>query len=161
MGERAIAAGATREAVRDAMVAAVAEQQRGAQDAAADTGDSDAFMEAAVARCLPMLDRLVPRDTVPTLEQCAALLGLAYDRVYRDEGLTPKARDLKTLAFVLDSRARDAMRARGLSGTERDAALVAVREDVRAAEEAGSAPAYDIDHCFALAAPEDKAPRPH
>uniref|UniRef100_UPI003593EA9F hypothetical protein n=1 Tax=Parasphingorhabdus sp. TaxID=2709688 RepID=UPI003593EA9F len=64
---------------------------------------------------------------------------------------------------VLDSRARDQMRAEGLSGTESDILLTQGREamlaDARTRETAGLGSDLDFDHCFTLAAPEQKQPR--
>ena len=51
------------------------------------------------------------------------MLQIAYEEVHDREGLSKTAQDLKTLATVLDSRARDKMRAEGLSGQESDILL--------------------------------------
>ena len=72
--------------------------------------------------------------------------------------LSKTAQDLKTLAFVLDSRAREKMRGEGLSGNESDIVLTQLREqmmaDAIAKESQGQSSDLDFEHCFALAAPE-------
>ncbi|MEP6102056.1 hypothetical protein, partial [Parasphingorhabdus sp.] len=96
----------------------------------------------------------------PDLNQCAGILQLAYDEVHDREGLSKTAQDLKTLAAVLDSRARDKMRAEGLSGQESDILLTQSREamlaDAKQKEAEGQSSDLDFEHCFTLAAPEDK-----
>lgn len=146
----------SREQVRDAMIAAVAERQTTAQAAA----DPDEALGSEMATCLPLLDAAVPPRPKPDLTQCAGMLQLAYEEVHDREGLSKTAQDLKTLASVLDSRARDQMRAEGLSGQESDILLTRSREamlaEARERESAGQGSNLDFEHCFTLAAPEDK-----
>ena len=135
VGERLMSeTGRTREQVREDMLAAVA--------------------------CLPLLDAAIPPKPKPDLNQCAGMLQLAYEEVHQREGLSKTAQDLKTLATVLGSRARDKMRAEGLSGQESDILLTRSRELMLAAarqkEARGQGSDLDFDHCFTLAAPEDK-----
>ncbi|MEO9598994.1 hypothetical protein [Parasphingorhabdus sp.] len=148
--------GKTREQVREDMLAAVAAQQEKAQDAA----DVDTVIETEMAECLPLLDAAVPPKPKPDLKQCAGMLQLAYEEVHSREGLSKTAQDLKTLATVLDSRARDKMRAEGLSGNESDILLTQSREamlaDAKQKEATGQGSDLDFEHCFTLAAPEDK-----
>ena len=156
-GERIMSeTGRTREQVRDDILAAVAAQQAMGRGSA----DADAVVQAEMASCLPLLDAAVPPPSKPNLNQCAGMLQLAYEEVYGREGLSKTAQDLKTLAAVLDSRAREQMRAEGLSGNESDIMLVQVREAVLAADRKREAldqeSDLDFDYCFTLAAPEEK-----
>lgn len=148
--------GRSKEQVRDEMIAAVAAQQALAQAAA----DPDEAVRNEMATCLPLLDAAVPPKPKPDLTQCAGMLQLAYDEVHDREGLSKTAQDLKTLAAVLDSRARDKMRAEGLSGQESDILLTQSREamlaDAKKRESTGQGSDLDFEHCFTLAAPEDK-----
>jgi len=151
--------GRTKEQVRDDILAAVAEQQTMAQGAA----EPDKLVRSEMATCLPLLDAAVPPKPKPDLTQCAGMLQLAYEEVHNREGLSKTAQDLKTLAVVLDSRARDKMRAEGLSGQESDILLTQSREamlaDAKKLETKGQGSDLDFDHCFFLAAPEEKQPR--
>jgi len=161
VGERIMQeTGQTREQVRDAMVSAVAAQQDKVKDVA-EPGD---VVEAEMAKCLPLLDSELPPKPKPTLAQCAAMLELAYREVYGREGLSKTAQDLKTLASVLDNRAREMLRGEGRSGNESDIILTQLREDMLAeakvTEGAGESSDLDFDHCFSLAAPKDKQRKP-
>jgi len=151
--------GRTKEQVRDDILAAVAEQQTMAQGA----DEPDELVRSEMATCLPLLDAAVPPKPKPDLTQCAGMLQLAYEEVHNREGLSKTAQDLKTLAAVLDSRARDKMRAEGLSGQESDTLLTQSREAMLAEskelESKGQSSNIDFDHCFALAAPEEKQSR--
>jgi hypothetical protein len=160
VGERIMAdTGRSREQVREEMLAAVAAQQALAKDAT----DPDDLVRNEMATCLPLLDTAVPPKPQPDLTQCAGMLQLAYEEVHKREGLSKTAQDLKTLAAVLDSRARDRLRAEGLSGQESDIVLTQSREamlaDARKRESQGQGADLDFDHCFVLAAPEDRQPR--
>jgi hypothetical protein len=92
--------------------------------------------------------------------QCAVYVQLAYEEVKGREGDSTTARDLKTLASVLESRARDEMRDEGLSGNEADAKLIETREAAIATEKARdpSDDSTDIDFeaCFNMAKPAEK-----
>lgn len=160
VGQRIMAdTGRTREQVREEILAAVAEQQAMAEN----TADPDRLVRSEMATCLPLLDAAVPPRPKPDLTQCAGMLQLAYEEVHKREGLSKTAKDLKTLAAVLDSRARDQLRAEGLSGSESDIILTQGREamlaDARQREALGQGSDLDFDHCFVLAAPEEKQPR--
>lgn len=160
VGERIMAdTGRTREQVREEILAAVAAQQAIAKNAA----DPDEQVSSEMETCLPLLDAAVPPKPKPDLTQCAGMLQLAYEEVHSREGLSKTAQDLKTLAAVLDSRARDQLRAEGLSGQESDIILTQSREamlaDARQKEANGQGSDLDFDHCFLLAAPEEKQPR--
>jgi|TARA_R100001244_G_scaffold132319_2_gene108134 hypothetical protein len=160
VGERIMdATGRSREQVREEMLAAVEAQQAMAMAAA----DPEELLRSEMAVCLPLLDAAVPPKPKPDLTQCAGMLQLAYEEVYGREGLSKTAQDLKTLAAVLDSRARDQLRAEGLSGQESDIVLTQSREEMLAEakqrESLGLGSDLDFDHCFVLAAPEEKQPR--
>ena len=160
VGERIMAeTGRTREQVREEILGAVAGHQAMAKNAA----DPDALVRSEMATCLPLLDAAVPPKPKPDLTQCAGMLQLAYEEVHNREGLSKTAQDLKTLAAVLDSRARDQLRAEGLSGQESDILLTQSREamlaDAKKRESMGKGSDLDFDHCFVLAAPEEKQPR--
>ncbi|QJB70052.1 hypothetical protein [Parasphingorhabdus halotolerans] len=157
IGERIMTeTGRTREQVRADILSAVAMQQAKVMDVA-EPGE---VVDAEMAKCLPLLDQEVPPKPQPSLNQCAALLELAYEEVYGREGLSKTAQDLKTLAYVLDSRAREKMKAEGYSGTESDIVLTQLREEMHAdakrKEAKGQSSDLDFEHCFALAAPESK-----
>ncbi len=154
IGERVMAeTGQTREQVRDAILAAVADHQA----KVAKVAEPDQVVTAEMEKCLPLLNSEVAPKPKPTLNQCAGMLQLAYETVYSREKLSKTAQDLKTLAFVLDSRAREKMRGEGKSGSESDIILTQTREEIRAMEQdPNKQAALDIDHCFALAAPEKK-----
>jgi hypothetical protein len=157
-GQRIMAeTGRNREQVRDDIIAALATQQKQAVEAA----DPNEIVEAHMAKCLPLLDMIVPPPATPTLNQCAAMLELAYREVYRREGLSKTAQDLKTLAAVLDNRAREKLRAEGYSGNEGDILLTTLREkmlgDARAQESKGQSSDLVFEHCFKLAEPKEKA----
>lgn len=148
--------GRSREQVRKDILAAVTVHQA----RVAEVGSPRQVVNEQMGICLPLLDAVVPPRPKPTLNQCAAMLQLAYEEVYAREKLSKTAQDLKTLAFVLDSRARDDLKAKGYSGNESDVILTRAREEMRARDESRKglrvAPDLDYDHCFALAAPELK-----
>lgn len=145
--------GQSKEQVRQAILDAVTDQQA----LTSDVADPDMIIEAKMAACLPRLDTEVPLKKQPSLNQCAAMLQLAYEEVYSREKLSKTAQDLKTLAFVLDSRARENMKNKGYSGNESDAVLASIRENLIAAERSGTSEPLAIDHCFTLAAPDSKS----
>ena len=160
VGERVMQeTGLTREQVREQILAAVTVQQDKVQDVA----EPQQVVEAEMAKCLPLLEKEVPPKPKPTLNQCAAMVELAYREVYGREGLSKTAQDLKTLAYVLDSRTREALKAEGHTNNESDIILTQLREEMLAEakvkEKAGKSSDLDFDHCFKLAAPKDKAPK--
>jgi hypothetical protein len=148
--------GRSREQVAEAFVEAVAAQQAKVKHVA-DPGE---VVDAEMERCLPVLDAAVPPKPKPTLNQCAVMLQLAYEEIYGREGLSKTAQDLKTLAAVLDNRARERLRTEGYSGNETDITMTQSRESMLAEAEAakikGEASTLDFEHCFTLAAPEEK-----
>ncbi len=151
IGERVmVETGQSREQVRDAILAAVADQQAKVKN----VGEPQEVVAEEMGKCLPLLDTEIPAKPKPTLNQCAAMMQLAYEEVYRREKLSKMAQDLKTLAFVLDNRARETMRGEGKSGNESDVILTQTREEMSVLQK--NQTELDIDHCFALAAPKKK-----
>lgn len=130
------------------------------QAEATQSNDPAGVVDAVMGPCLEKLDATVPLPPPPSMLQCAVYVQLAFEEVNRDEGDTSTARDLQTLASVLDSRARDMLRDEGLSGNEADARVIETREAALAAEAArtddDTAADIDFEHCFDLARPPEK-----
>lgn len=143
-------AGLDRNAVRDL----IATDVRALQTA----GDPDAALSALAKPCVARLDAAVPPLVTPDLKQCAAIMALAYDELHAREGMTPAARDLKTLASVLSVREREALIALGRSGDDADRALSQAREALvaEAGDGKGGIDKYEIAHCYDLAKPAEK-----
>jgi hypothetical protein len=147
VGERVMKqTGQTREQVRDAIVAAVAERQK-----------AKALPDAEVTACLAMMRETLPALPAPTLPQCAAMLRIAYDDEHGRNGLSDDAKKLSTIASILDHKAREALSAQGKSGPETDAAMSEAREgvaaEVKAREADGVSAGVDYSACFAMAKP--------
>jgi len=153
--------GKSKEAVREAILKELATLQA----AHAKSADPDIVIADSMRKCLPLLEVEVPQKPQPTLPECAALVGFAYDEMYKSEGLSKSARDLKTIASVLDNRAREAMLADGKSGNERDIAMIdskfAVTAKLKASESGADVSELNMDYCFSLAAPKPKTPGEH
>jgi hypothetical protein len=130
------------------------------QTQAAQSNDPAGVVDAIMTPCLAKLDALVPLPPPPSMLQCAIYLELAFEEVKGREGDSITARDLKTLATVLESRARDEMRDEGLSGNEADQRFIETREAIDAREKArdpdDDATDIDFEHCFDLARPAEK-----
>lgn len=130
------------------------------QAQAAQSTDPAGVVDAIMTPCLAKLDAAVPLPPPPSMLQCAIYLQLAFDEVAGREGDSATARDLKTLATVLESRARDEMRDEGLSGNEADRRFIETREAIDAREKARApdddATDVDFEHCFTLAKPAEK-----
>jgi len=130
------------------------------QAQAAQSNDPAGVVDAIMTPCLAKLDAAVPLPPPPSMLQCAIYLQLAFDEVAAREGDSATARDLKTLATVLESRARDEMRDEGLSGNEADRRFIETRETIDAREKARApdddATDVDFEHCFTLARPAEK-----
>ncbi|HUQ14135.1 MAG TPA: hypothetical protein VM055_07660 [Novosphingobium sp.] len=147
------ATGASREAVRAMLEGEVARFQR----EAAAGGDPDATVAAVMPACLTRLDAEVPPLPKPSLAQCAAMLALAYEEVHSREGLSASARDLKTLAAVLESREREALTGEGITGDAADRRLAESHDAML--QESLATPAgvekYELATCYELAKPKD------
>ncbi|MFC4294105.1 hypothetical protein ACFO0A_03425 [Novosphingobium tardum] len=146
-------AGLTREAVKALLEAEVARLQ----------GEAASHPDAVIARkmgeCLPRLEATVPPLERPTLPQCAAIMQLAYDELHARDGLSAPARDLKTLAAVLESREREALAAQGKVQDAIDREIAAQR-DAMLKQSLAAGPGvqkYDLSVCYELARPEEKS----
>lgn len=144
---------ASRDQVRALLESEVARLQVLAQE----RGNPDAVLAAQKPGCLERLDRETAKLAQPTLAQCTAIMALAYEEVYARDGLTTaRARDLKTLATVLEARERKAMQAQGVPLATIDQA-VAQAHDAMLKEALTAGPGvegYDLQTCYDLAAPE-------
>lgn len=144
----------------DAVGVALTQIVEGLQAEAAQSNDPAGVVDTVMTPCLAKLDAAVPLPPPPSMLQCAIYLKLAFEEVQGREGDSAAARDLKTLATVLESRARDEMRDEGLSGNEADQRFIETREAIDAREKArdpdDDATDIDFEHCFTLARPADK-----
>lgn len=144
----------------DAVGLAVSQIVQDLQAQAAQSQDPAGVVDAIMAPCLAKLDAAIPLPPKPSMLQCAIYLQLAFEEVSGREGDSAAARDLKTLATVLESRARDEMRDEGLTGNEADQRLIETREAIdareRARNPADDATDIDFEHCFDLARPAEK-----
>ncbi len=148
--------GLDRASVKRLMEDEVAELQR----QAAVSNDPASVVDAVMAPCVERLDATVPPLDKPDLVQCTAILRITYQEVYGREGLSATARDLKTLESVLESRARKELTNQGKSGNEADRFLTETQErilaEAKARESKGEPSRIDYQHCFDLAAPEER-----
>lgn len=144
----------------EAIGAALTQIVQQLQGDAAQSNDPAGVIDAIMDPCLKKLDAVVPVPPPPSMLQCAVYVQLAYEEVKGREGDSNTARDLLTLASVLESRARDEMRDEGLSGNEADAKLIETREAAIAKEKArdpgDDATDIDFEACFNLAKPAEK-----
>ena len=139
--------GRTREMVRSDMIAAVA----ALQTEGATSAEPDSMLRDLVQPCVAMMEAALPPPSFPT---CAAMLSLAYDEVYKREGLSKTAKDLATFAAVLNSRAREELRADGKSEVETDMEMGKARAAVEAqTKRTRSNEGLDFEACFELARP--------
>lgn len=145
-------AGLSREAVRTLFEAEVAKLQ----GQAAQGGSPDAALAAVMPGCLARLDASVARLEKPTQTQCAAIMQLAYEEVHAGEGLSARARDLRTLASVLEAREREALTAKGMSGAAADKTMIENHDRMRAeADRDGlGVEKYDLQVCYEFARPK-------
>lgn len=142
--------GRTRDQVRALIIDQVAGFQKSVDQQQIATGE--ALSRATVKSCIALMDKVDPPAPPPTLPRCAAALALAYDDTHRREGLSKSAKDLATFAAVLDSRAREELRANGKSEGEGDEAIGLAREALIADAKAGK-DGPDMEQCFELAKP--------
>lgn len=147
--------GASRDAVKILLEGEVERLQK----LAAATGDPQGTLARTIGPCLPRLDAEVPPLTTPTLAQCTAILALAHDEVHAREGAAgARARDLKILAAVVESRQRKALGEQGLTGAQIDQRVAEERERMLQ-EVLASGPGvekYDLQTCYDLARPDEK-----
>lgn len=140
--------GRTREAVRDAILASVAEFQK--------SGVNELPPEI-VANCIALMDRIDPPPPPPDLTECAAMVSLAAKNVRDRDGFTDNAKLLVTFATVLDSRARAKLRSEGKTEAENDAIIGLKKEELLKAAKAqgksSEAVGPDMAGCLELAKP--------
>jgi len=152
-GAALIDAGWSKEQVAAAMRDAAASLQA----EAIKDGDADGVLAKVMPPCLSLLDAEVEPLIEPNLPQCTAILRLSYDEVHEAEGLSARAKDLLTLATVLESRTRRELVEQGRTQAEADAILaVEAKSVVETAQARGGVQRYDIGTCFELAKPEEK-----
>lgn len=140
--------GRTREAVRDSILAAVAEfQKSGVNELPADV----------VVSCIALMDRIDPPPPPPELTECAAMVSLAATETRKREGFTDNAKLLVTFATVLDSRARAKLRSEGKTEAENDIIIGLKKEEFLKATKARGKNADpvgpDMAGCLELAKP--------
>ena len=140
--------GRTREAVRDAILAAVAEFQK--------SGVNELPAEIAI-NCIELMNRLDPPLPPPGLTECAAMVSLAAKGAREREGFSDNVKLLVTFATVLDSRARAKLRSEGKTEAENDVILGLKKEELSAAAKAkrkdNEAIGPDMAGCLELAKP--------
>lgn len=145
VGEDLVRSGKSKEQAQAQMLAAAQARQKAATGGALDGDDID--------RCIGVMKAVAPAPPPPSLAQCAGMLALAARDARRD-GVD---KDLETFAAVLDSRARDEMRAAGRSGTEIDVLMSTTRSQIEAeaARRASDEVAGDLDAqpCFEMVKP--------
>lgn len=140
--------GRTREAVRDAILAAVADFQK--------SGVNELPPEIAI-NCITLMDRLDPPLPPPGLTECAAMVSLAAQETRAREGFSDNVKLLVTFATVLDSRARAKLRSEGRTEAENDVIIGLKKEELSAAAKARGSNADsvgpDMAGCLELAKP--------
>lgn len=112
--------GRTREAVRDAILAEVADFQK--------SGLNEIPPETAI-NCIALMDRIDPPPPPPGLTECAAMLSLVANQAREREGFSDNVKLLVTFATVLDSRARAKLRSEGKTEAENDVILGLKKEE--------------------------------
>jgi hypothetical protein len=140
-------AGQTRESVRDAILAEVATFQKSYKTLPTDT----------VIDCIALMDKLDPAPPPPGLTECAAMVSLAASDVQAREGMSDTTKLMITFATVLNSRARDQLRAQGKTEAENDVVIGLVKEQMVAAAKRKSTDVTevgpDMAACLELAKP--------
>jgi len=147
------ATGASRDAVKLLLETEVARLQK----LATASADPDTLLAQSIGPCLIKLDAEVPQLPTPTLAQCTAIMRLAYEEVHAREGLTSKqAKDLLTLASVLEDRERKALIGEGMSTDQSDRKLSEEHDKMlkEALETGAGIEKYDLSTCYELAKPE-------
>lgn len=141
----------TKEQVRDAFVAGVAAEQTRATAG----GAAREIPRGEVVACIALMEKLAPAPPPPSLPQCAAMVKIASDEVHAREGLSGGAKDLATIAAVLDARARDQLLGSGQSREETEKVMAKTRAEIareaarRAADEVSAG--LDFQACFDMA----------
>lgn len=142
---------------RDDVRAEILAQLATLQKDAANAPDAAANIRAVADPCIVLLDRLVPPPQPPTLPQCAAALSLAYEDEKTHRGMTKTARNLAIFGAVLESHARDEMKAAGKTEAESDTILGLEKErllaEFKAHKGKGVQDKVDFQSCFVMAQP--------
>lgn len=133
--------GMTREQVRDAMIAGVAQFQK-----------AEELPRETVTSCIALMDKVDPPAPPPSLAECAGTIGLAADDAQKSAPGSANSRLLAAFAAVLNSRARDELRASGKTEVENDTILGRAREKLSADIKARRA-TPDVEACLELAKP--------
>jgi hypothetical protein len=140
--------GRTREAVRDAILAAVADFQK--------SGVNELPAETAI-NCIELMNRLDPPPPPPELPECSVIMSLAAEQSRKREGFSDNTKLLVTFATVLDSRARAKLRSEGKTESENDVILGLMKEEFsKAAKSKGKSDESvgpDMAGCLELAKP--------
>ena len=138
--------GRTREDVRAAILASVADFQK--------RGDA-ALTPQVVSDCVDLMNRIDPPPPPPGLTQCAALVALAAKEARAKDGLSATAKTLATFAAVLDNRAREQLRIQGKSESENDVIIGLAKEEIMAQTRSNprEAAGPDLSACLELAKP--------
>lgn len=155
-GAALIDAGWSKEQVATAMRDAAAGLQAQPARQGDRQGDTGAALDAVMPPCLSLLDAEVEPLIVPNLPQCTAILNLTFDEVHAAEGPSDRARDLRMMATVLESRIRSELTEQGRTQDEAGAILAVEAKSVaQTAAAPGGVHRYDIATCFELAKPKE------
>jgi hypothetical protein len=140
--------GRTREAVRDAILAAVADFQK--------SGVNEIPAETAIS-CIELMNRIDPPPPPPGLTECAAVVSLAATAARAREGFSDNVKLLVTFATVLESRARAKLRSEGKTEAENDVIIGLKKEELSAMAKSkrkgDEAIGPDMAGCLELAKP--------
>lgn len=143
--------GRSRETVRLDMIAAVAALQQEGKGEGATSDQPETLLRDLVQPCVAMMEAALPP---PSLTKCAAMLSVAYDEVYKREGLSKTAKDLATFAAVVDSRAREDLRVSGKSDVQGDVEIGMAKSALKAEAKRKSLDnGLDFEACFEYARP--------
>jgi hypothetical protein len=131
----------SREQVRDVIIAQVKTLQP----------QGDAALAGLARRCIAMMDKIDPPLPPPSPAQCAAIMALAYDEARKAGPLDGNAKDLGTLAAVIDYRAREELRTAGKTEADRDHLMAEAKQQVAAMAQRDEIDQDVISHCADLA----------
>ena len=114
--------------------------------------DPKAELAPLARTCSARMDRLDPPPPNPSLPRCAAMVGLAQSEVQAREGNSKTAKDLSSMAAILDNKARTALLAKGKTGIEAER-IIGFERDAIIAEAAtnraaGRGDSLDFEYCF-------------
>jgi hypothetical protein len=122
-----------------------------------DAADAEAAVRVVADPCMVMLDRVAPPPKPPTLPQCAAALGLAFEDTKASQGMTSATKTLAVFAAALEGRARDEMKAAGRTEAESDIVIGLEKErllaEYKAHRKQGRQDKIDYQACFDMARP--------